>query len=157
LITPETTPTSIPTNPATAPSATFPGAKFPLVPLTNEESALTSEEIRERLKTFTTQLAAFEIKLIAARDNENERKALEDEFRSLYLARGRTLKSLIVSQTKADPDDLPNGNTSDFEQMRLAQSIRLGRSSLGHGKVIGLQPATNVINYLNYLTEKLPP
>src|SRR5215216_4428849 len=87
-------------------SATFPDAKFPLAPLTQEENALTSDKIRGRLKSFVGELAAFEIKRIAATDNENERKILEDEFKSLYLARGRTIASLIISQTKVDEDDL---------------------------------------------------
>jgi hypothetical protein len=108
-------------------SATFPDAKFPLVSLTQQEDALTKEEIRSRLKTLAEELAAFEIKRTAARDNENERKALEDEFKSSYLARGRTLKSLIISQTKADPDDLPKGESNDLKEMQLAQSIRLER------------------------------
>jgi hypothetical protein len=44
-------------------SATFPGAKFPVSPLSKEENALTNEEIRERLKTFSDELFAFEIKI----------------------------------------------------------------------------------------------
>jgi hypothetical protein len=134
-------------------SATFPGAKFPASPLTPEESALTNDEIRNLLRRYGVELTALDTKLTATRDDGSERDAIENEFKSLYLERGRTLKSLIVSRTKADPDDLPDKDPDDPTQM--LSCIKLGRSSLGHGKII--RSPICVMDYLNYLAESLRP
>jgi hypothetical protein len=66
-------------------SSTFPDAKFPLSPLTKEEDAITNGEIRNLLRRYDVELAALDAKITAARDNNNEREALEEEFNALYL------------------------------------------------------------------------
>lgn len=136
-------------------SATFADAKFPLAPLTEEARALTNDQVRKNLQAFLDELATFEKTFEAIRANDSARKAWDEDFRSRYVPQGRTLESIIVGRT--GPVELPLSDENDMQRMQLVQSIRLGRSSLGHGKPIGIEPATNVANYLRFLSERLLP
>ncbi|MDB5603185.1 MAG: hypothetical protein JWP25_85 [Bradyrhizobium sp.] len=137
-------------------SSTFADAKFPLVPLSETEKAIPNDKIRDRLTEFFKGLSELEAKRQAIRDNEAQRKAWEEEFKSTYLPRARTLQSLIISRIGGVEPTIQNADINDMPGMMLVSSIRLGRSSLGHDKPIGLQPALNVMNYLQYLAERMP-
>lgn len=138
-------------------SSTFADAKFPLVPLSEAEKANPNDKIRDRLTEFFKELSGLEAKRQTIRDNEAQRKAWEDEFKSTYLPRARTLQSLIISRIGGVEPTIQNADINDMPGTTLVSSIRLGRSSLGHDKPIGLQPALNIMNYLQYLAERMPP
>jgi hypothetical protein len=137
-------------------SATFSDAKFPLVPLGENDRALSHQQIRERLAQFSLELSGFGAKGEAVRDNEVERNAWENEFRSQYLPRGRTLQSVIISRIGAEPAMPRETDRDDIYEIDRILSVRRGRSSLGLDKPIGRQPVFAIVDYLRYIAERMP-
>ena len=137
-------------------TGTFRDAKFTVVPLTKNEEGLTTGQIKGQLNEFSNALRSAQIRLDTMRDNEADREAWMNEFNSIYIPRARTLQSLIVSKSKADPNKIPDYAGENTPEQNKNSSIRLGRSWLGHEQAVGSRVATDVINYLTYLAEALP-
>ena len=132
----------------------FPDPTGELKTLTGEELKIQAERLSAELRNFETRIDAGRRKYLSETEREIFSREIEIEFKSQYLARAISLTSEILARTGALT--IPQPADNDIQGMMRASSIKHGRASLYFKRLIGIEPATDVSTFLDFLIENLP-